>query len=880
MVTWFRNTFRNFSIKIRSWVDRTLGGTNDHYLNYLPGRISWFSAWMLKLFYSGIKIDKTQTTILKNIPEDAIVLYVNKYKSYFEYLFYYTRFKAEELPFPEIGLDYPIFSLQPISRIFKLFLSFVDYLYKHRTWPDVYESGYIQRELTNEKCGFYPLVGKKGFYRWFVRAKADPLQYLIEMQRSVDRPIYIVPTLMFFGKKPIPSNPSLVDILFGSEQKPGKIRRLVTLFRTPEKIFVEISEPLNVKLFMSQAGDRTLTTIEHQSLLLRRNLLLQMNRHRQSIIGPVLKSRDELTESILTNDRLREFMDQYAKKRNIPIQQVHKEASEFIEEISANYSINMIKIAEAMITLFLKLMFDGITFNTDTLNRIKSISKRGPIIFIPCHKSHFDYLILSYLMFRNNMPCPHIAAGKNLSFWPLGPFFRGGGAFFIRRTFRGAVLYAKVFAEYIYKLLDEGFNIEFFIEGGRSRTGKLLMPKLGLLSILIDAYKSGACRDMIFAPIFIGYDRVLEESSYLNEIEGGQKEPESLRQVIKARKLLKKRYGRIYIQFHEPISINALLENYDKPIQEMTQKEINTFCRNLGNRILNAIDGVSVVTPHALVASAILNCARKRFSYEHLMDHIEMYMSYLFFQEAKLADTLLFDHVHAVEHVLDIYTQRKLIEKNPEDQTEPSSEEYFTVNVEKRPVLDYYKNNCISFFIPAAITSLAILEKDAFQFSAAELHSGYTFLQEFFKNEFAYNIDRTPEYLVRKSIKAFIDDAILTPHPTLPDTYNITSEGFRKLKFYSRFLKPFFESYWIVLNHLRRSPQNSVDAKERIKKIQSLGNRMEKKKEIELKEAPSKVSYMNAVDFFTNHGIRGSENTKKIEFYTETLQKYLNFLQT
>jgi len=120
----------------------------------------------------------------------------------------------------------------------------------------------------------------------------------------------------------------------------------------------------------------------------------------------------------------------------------------------------------------------------------------------------------------------------------------------------------------------------------------------------------------------------------------------------------------------------------------------------------------------------------------------------------------------------------------------------------------------------------------------------------------------------------------LTPHPTLPDTYNITSEGFRKLKFYSRFLKPFFESYWIVLNHLRRSPQNSVDAKERIKKIQSLGNRMEKKKEIELKEALSKVSYMNAVDFFTNHGIRGSENTKKIEFYTETLQKYLNFLQT
>lgn len=880
MVTWLGNKFRNFRIKIRSWVDRTLDGTNDHYLNYLPGRIGWFSAWMLKLFYSGIKIEKNQTMILKNIPEDAIILYVNKFKSYFEFLYYYTRFKEEGFPFPEIGLDYKIFSLQPISRIFRSILSYVDYTFKNWLLPDAYESGFIRRELINEKCGFLSLVGKKGFYRWFVKAETDPFRYLIEVQRSIDRPIYIVPLLMFFGKKPIPANPSLTDILFGTQQRPRTIRRLVTLFRTPEKIFVEISEPLNVKLFVAQTGNRNLETIERQSLLLRRNLLLQINRHRQSIIGPILKSREELKESILTSDRLQEFMDQHAKKRNIPIQQVHKEATEHIEEIAANYSIGIIKIMEAIITLFLKLMFDGIAYNKNTLNRIKSISKRGPIIFIPCHKSHFDYLILSYLMFRNNMPCPHIAAGKNLSFWPLGPFFRGAGAFFIRRTFRGAVLYAKVFAEYIYKLLDEGFNIEFFIEGGRSRTGKLLMPKLGLLSILIDAYKNGACRDMIFAPIFIGYDRVLEESSYLNEIEGGQKEPESLRQVIKARKLLKKRYGRIYIQFYEPISINALLENYDKPIQEMAQKEINTFCRNLGNRISNAIDGVSVVTPHALVASAILNCDRKRFSYAHLMDHIETYMSYLFFQEAKLADTLLFDHVRAVEQVLDVYTQRKLIEKNSEDQTDPSSEEYFTVNVEKRPVLDYYKNNCISFFIPAAITSLAILEKDAFQFSGVELHSGYTFLQEFFKNEFSYNIDRTPEYLVRKSIKAFIDDAILTPHPTLPDTYNITSEGFRKLKIYSRFLKPFFESYWIVLNYLRRSPKNSVDAKERIKKIQSLGNRMEKKKEIELKEALSKVNYMNAVGFFTNHGIRGSENTKKIEFYTETLQKYLNFLQT
>ena len=139
---------------------------------------------------------------------------------------------------------------------------------------------------------------------------------------------------------------------------------------------------------------------------------------------------------------------------------------------------------------------------------------RGPVVYIPSHKSHVDYLILSYMLYHHDLPCPLIAAGKNLSFWPMGPLFRRGGAFFIRRSFRGAVLYSRVFAEYVHTILDEGYSVEQFIEGGRSRTGKLLMPKLGLLSILLNAQKNGACEDLIFVPVSIGYDRVLEEKSY------------------------------------------------------------------------------------------------------------------------------------------------------------------------------------------------------------------------------------------------------------------------------------------------------------------------------------------------------------------------------
>jgi glycerol-3-phosphate O-acyltransferase len=262
-----------------------------------------------------------------------------------------------------------------------------------------------------------------------------------------------------------------------------------------------------------------------------------------------------------------------------------------------------------------------------------------------------------------------------------------------------------------------------------------------------------------------------------------------------------------------------------------------------------------------------------------MMSIIETYIKHLTTQNAKLADTLVLDHVHAIQHALDTYVQSKFIEPVSKDKDTPYSERNYKINVTRRPSLEYYKNNCIAFFIPAAFTAMAILEKDAFQFSAADLHSDYKFLQSFFKFEFAYDVDQTPEYYVRKAIKAFIDDAILMPHQTIPDTYNVTSSGLRKLKLFSIFLKTYFESYKIVLDFLQRNSQNSIKAKERVKKIEARANRMYKRQEIEHPEALSKVSYQNAVDFFTSRGIKGSDDVEKIDFYNDAIQKSLKALQ-
>jgi glycerol-3-phosphate O-acyltransferase len=864
--------------KTRKLLDSILQDSHNHFTCHLPGSISFLSSNMLKLFFSGINTDQDQLNALKNIPEDAIVVFASKFKSHFEFLFSYTRYSEKKLPFPEIGFDYKVFIWQPVPRILRTLVSYLDHFFQNKSFPDPYRSGYIREELLNGKSAFLSLVEEKAFYRRFLKSETDPISYLIELQKITEKPVYIVPQIMSFGKIPLKATPSLTDIIFGTPDNPGRLRKMATLFRHPEKIIVEISEPINLKQLI-ESGDMKDRSTQYQALVIRRNLLLQLNRHRQSIIGPVLKSREELKESILTGARFQEFLSSYSKSRSIAPTAMRKEVNEYIDEISANYNIAVIRVMAALVGWIIETMFDGYTVDTEGLNKVKNMSLKGPLILIPCHKSHIDYLILSYLLYNNNMPCPHIAAGKNLSFWPMGHLFRAGGAFFIRRTFRGAALYSRVFAEYIYKLLEEGFNIEFFIEGGRSRTGKLILPKLGLLSILLDAYKKGACKDMVIAPIFIGYDRVVEESSYLDELEGGQKESESFSQVIKARKFLKKQYGKIYIQFNEPISLNDFFENRNINLKSLTSKEQNALCRNLGYRIINSINDVSVITPFSLTAAAILNCSKKRFSFDHILSHVETYLRHLSSQQAKLADTLVSDYKRAVEHVFDSYIQRKFIEHAFKGKSRQTAVPEFSVNTSKRPAMEYYKNNCISFFVPAAITALEILKLESFRFKSSDLHYGYAFLQNFFKYEFAYNVDKNPEYFVRKGIKAFIDDFAVTPHENLPDTYDVTSGGLKSMRLFSKFLKPYLESYLVVLNFLKESPPAMTESKDRIKKIQMTGNRMYKTKEIDSIEALSKVNYSNALDFFTNKGVKSSEDADKIEFYLDAVNKYLSFLQ-
>ncbi|MCD6585695.1 MAG: 1-acyl-sn-glycerol-3-phosphate acyltransferase [Desulfobacteraceae bacterium] len=862
------------------WINNLVSGTHNHFACYLPKSTGLISQIILKLFFINIKIPRTYTKSIQDLEKKGIVILVNKYKSYFEYLFYHLRYQNEGILHPGIGFDYRFFLWQPVFRFFKIFLCIADHFFKHFSLQDPYKSGFIQEKLISGETALLSLVEKKGFYRRFVKSKTDPLHYLIEIQKNTEKPIIFLPHLMFFSRTPRSTQMTFIDIFFGTQENPGKIRRLIALFKSPKKIFIETSEPIILRDFLNRP-DITKLNAKDQAVALRRYLLTQINAHRQTITGPILKSKLEIQEEILTNQQVQEIITDYARDQDVSIHQAHKQAVDFLDEIAADYSPTIIRMYDITLKWMFKNIFEGMVIDYNGLDRIRQVAKKGPLILVPCHKSHLDYLIISWVFLVNNIPCPLIAAGKNLSFWPLGPIFRGGGAFFLRRTFKGDLLYPKIFAAYIKKVLDEGFHLEFFIEGGRSRTGKMLTPKIGLLSLLMDAFAKNDWDDMTFVPIYIGYDRVLEEKAYINEIEGGKKNPENLKNVIKARKFLKRKYGKIYLNFHEPFSLKEYLSQQEKPSSIPAAGDSKTLYTEFGKKLIGAINQVSLITPHAVVAGAILNCGQKRFDYNQLMAHVNTYMTYLLSQGANLADTLLWDRNTTFKKVLDAFADSKMIEKSTSEFSKSAiANPLFKISDSKRPGLDYYKNNGIIAFIPAAFTALAILKADAFQFSSVDIHVSYKFLQEFFENEFILDPDQPVEYLVRKNLKAFIDDAIIMPHQTLPDTYNLTSAGYRKLNLYAAFLVSYFESYWIVLNFYKKYTKQSIfDTKDYIKKIQSLGNRMYKRKEVERTEALSKINYKNAVTFFTSHGLTEAEKDKdQIEFYTEVIQKYRRFL--
>ena len=393
--------------------------------------------------------------------------------------------------------------------------------------------------------------------------------------------------------------------------------------------FVRFSNVVSLRYMADEHG--TDQTIAQK---LARVARMHFSRQRLAAVGPSLPDRQALFNKLLSSKAIEKAVEDEARSKKISREKAQQNAVALMEEIAANFTYEAVRLSDRVLSWTWNRLYQGI--NVHNAERVRKLAQDGhEIVYVPCHRSHMDYLLLSYVLYHQGLVPPHIAAGINLNFWPAGPIFRRLGAFFIRRTFKGNKLYSTVFREYLGELFSRGYSVEYFMEGGRSRTGRLLEPKTGTLAITIQATLRGGKRPITLVPVYIGYEHVMEVATYAKELRGATKEKESLIQMVRGLRKLRN-LGQGYVNFGEPIPINNWLnqhvpewrESID-PIEAQRPSWLTPTVNAIANTVMVNINKSAAANAMNLCSTALLASRQRALTREQLLEQLDCYLQLL-----------------------------------------------------------------------------------------------------------------------------------------------------------------------------------------------------------------------------------------------------------
>ena len=393
--------------------------------------------------------------------------------------------------------------------------------------------------------------------------------------------------------------------------------------------FVRFSNVVSLRYMADEHG--TDQTIAQK---LARVARMHFSRQRLAAVGPSLPDRQALFNKLLSSKAIEKAVEDEARSKKISREKAQQNAVALMEEIAANFTYEAVRLSDRVLSWTWNRLYQGI--NVHNAERVRKLAQDGhEIVYVPCHRSHMDYLLLSYVLYHQGLVPPHIAAGINLNFWPAGPIFRRLGAFFIRRTFKGNKLYSTVFREYLGELFSRGYSVEYFMEGGRSRTGRLLEPKTGTLAMTIQAMLRGGKRPITLVPVYIGYEHVMEVATYAKELRGATKEKESLIQMVRGLRKLRN-LGQGYVNFGEPIPINNWLnqhvpewrESID-PIEAQRPSWLTPTVNAIANTVMVNINKSAAANAMNLCSTALLASRQRALTREQLLEQLDCYLQLL-----------------------------------------------------------------------------------------------------------------------------------------------------------------------------------------------------------------------------------------------------------
>ncbi|KAH4804307.1 hypothetical protein HBI38_179820 [Parastagonospora nodorum] len=574
-----------------------------------------------------------------------------------------------------------------------------------------------------------------------------------------------------------------------------------------------------------------------------------------------------------------------------------EEIEEQLMEVSDSWTDNMICKMESKrfirgaywfaSQLLTRAYHQGVHVSSEEVLRLRAVAEKAAkdkqsIIFLPCHRSHVDYVSLQIICYRIGLALPTVVAGDNLNFPAVGSFLQHAGAMWIRRSFGDDQLYITLVQAYIDTLLQTGYNMECFVEGGRSRTGKLLPPKFGILSYMLDSVASGRVKDAIICPVSTQYDKVIEVDSYISELLGQPKPKENLMDFLSASSVLSLKLGRVDVRFHEPWSLRTFIdeqrERFSKLPQQLDTKENRLrLLRTLGYKVLSDINDVSVVMPTALVGTVLLTLRGRGVGKSELIRRVEWLSERVRAQGGRVAHFGNLATSVVVDRALDVLGPGLvgLVPGLPEDT-------FYAVD---RFQLSFYRNMTIHLFILQSLVSAALYTKvkqgggpEYQRISYVDMHSQVYFLSQLFRGEFIFPTEGL-DYNLRRTLAGLESDNVIKITRSSTDTdpedgkgriewIELTpaerESGRENFDFYLFLIFPFIEAAWLgcislmmLTPPLSHPPSSStyLDMKAVQNRAQLFGKTLYHQGDLSYFEAVNKETLKNAYTRFEDEGM-------------------------
>ncbi|HYD48627.1 MAG TPA: glycerol-3-phosphate 1-O-acyltransferase [Terriglobales bacterium] len=645
------------------------------------------------------------------------------------------------------------------------------------------------------------------------------------------------------------------DLLtLGDPRDPGQWRQQWTYRRHPDRCSVVVGDPAHLSELRDrwrQAGgsDPSLTT--GLADFVARQATLALERAERRLRGARYKVPRLVYEDILARPAFRGGIAGLARELGRPEVEVAGEAADYLGEIAATHSTLVIDLVANLIRYLYRRGYEAaLHYDRESLEEVYTLAQRYPVVFLPTHKSNLDHLVLQYALHENGHPPNHTAGGINMNFFPVGPLVRRSGVFFIRRSFKDNPTYKFVLRQYIDYLIEKRFPLEWYIEGGRSRSGKLLPPRFGLLAYVVDAWRRGKSEDVYLVPVSIAYDQIADVGDYAAEQRGAPKQRESFGWFLKVLRALRRRYGRIHINFGEPLSLaeNLKREGSAAESHEGGEDESSLALQKLAFEVSVRINRVTPITPTSLVTMALLGTLDRAMTVSEIGSALTNLVDYVGRRQLPTTEALDFGAA-GIERVLE-----QLVDNGVVTVFTEGLEPVYRVGDDQHLAAAYYRNTIIHFFLNGAIAELALLHaadsgggREAFWEDAMRSRDLLKF-EFFFADKDTYRQELRREMALHASDwEARLEQG--------PDAIRALLREVRPFSSH-RVLRPFLEAYQVVADVLcMESIEREVDEKVLLPKCLALGKQYRLQRRIRSTESVSKVLFETAFKLAKNRGL-------------------------